>query len=77
MLDQHEWLKGVDIIGVGGVSDGAGMERMMEAGATYVAVGTALGHHGVSIFDKIAKEWDDIEASKMDKVDNLTGSPQR
>jgi len=67
MLDQHEWLKRVDIIGVGGVSDGAGMERMMSAGATYVAVGTALGNHGVSVFDTIAKEWDEIEAGKMDK----------
>ena len=36
----------------------------MEAGATYVAVGTALGNHGVSIFDTIASEWDQIQVSK-------------
>ena len=65
MLDQHEPLKRVAIIGVGGVSDGAGMERMMSAGATYVAVGTALGAHGVTVFDKIAREWDQIQVDKM------------
>ncbi|MCJ1246509.1 dihydroorotate dehydrogenase [Trapelia coarctata] len=68
MLDQHECLEEVDIIGVGGVSDGAGMERMMEAGATYVAVGTALGNHGVSIFERIADEWDQIQRGKIERV---------
>ena len=53
MLDEHASLKNIDIIGVGGVSDSAGFERMKKAGASAVAVGTALGIHGVSIFSEI------------------------
>lgn len=53
MLDQHERLRGVDVIGVGGVSDGAGFERMRAVGAGVVGVGTALGREGVGIFGKI------------------------
>jgi len=68
MLDQHECLKQVDIIGVGGVSDGAGMQRMMDAGATYVGVGTALGNQGVSIFDEIADWWELIRVIRMERV---------
>ncbi|MCJ1392128.1 dihydroorotate dehydrogenase [Xylographa bjoerkii] len=54
MLDVHAELKDIAIIGVGGVSDSAGFDRMKNAGASAVAVGTALGIHGVSIFGKIA-----------------------
>jgi dihydroorotate dehydrogenase (fumarate) len=53
MLDQHEQLKGIDIIGVGGVSDQAGFKRMKAVGAKVVGVGTALGREGVDVFGKI------------------------
>jgi dihydroorotate dehydrogenase (fumarate) len=56
MLDQHEQLKGVDIIGIGGVSDQAGFKRMRAVGAKVVGVGTALGREGVDVFEKILKE---------------------
>ena len=54
MLDEHGTLKDISIIGVGGVSDNAGSERMKNAGASAVAIGTAFGVHGVSVFSKIA-----------------------
>ncbi|KAK4692395.1 dihydroorotate dehydrogenase (fumarate), partial [Lecanoromycetidae sp. Uapishka_2] len=53
MLDAHEQLKDIEIIGVGGVSDAAGYSRMRSVGAAVVGVGTALGVEGVSIFEKI------------------------
>jgi dihydroorotate dehydrogenase (fumarate) len=53
MLDREERLKGVDVIGVGGVSDRAGFERMRAVGAVVVGVGTALGLEGVDVFGKI------------------------
>lgn len=54
LLDQHDELKHIDIIGVGGVQDFAGFERFMNIGAAAVAVGTALGKEGVGVFEKIA-----------------------
>ncbi len=54
MLDVHEELRHIKIIGVGGVSDGAGYRRMRSVGADAVAVGTALGSEGIGIFEKIA-----------------------
>lgn len=56
MLDQYERLKGIDTIGVGGVSDGAGFGRMRGVGAAVVGVGTALGREGVDVFGKILGE---------------------
>jgi dihydroorotate dehydrogenase (fumarate) len=53
MLDGHEALKHVQIIGVGGVSDEAGFDRMLAAGATIVGIGTALGVRGVRVFGEI------------------------
>lgn len=53
MLDQHEKLKGIDIIGIGGVSDLAGFERMKAVGAKVVGIGTALGREGVDVFAKV------------------------
>jgi dihydroorotate dehydrogenase (fumarate) len=44
----------IDIIGVGGVSDGQGFRRMRRAGAKAVAVATALGKQGPAVFDRIA-----------------------
>lgn len=56
MLDASdcEELKNIAILGVGGVKDSAGFERMREVGATAVGVGTALGREGVQIFKKIS-----------------------
>ena len=55
MLDANEALKHIAIIGVGGVNDRAGYERMRNVGAAAVAVGTALGREGVGIFEKISQ----------------------
>nr|OQO22711.1 hypothetical protein B0A51_10821 [Rachicladosporium sp. CCFEE 5018] len=53
MLNEHEALHGIDIIGIGGVSDGAGFHRMRSVGAKAVGVGTALGRRGVGVFGEI------------------------
>lgn len=53
MLNAHQQLKGIDIIGIGGVGDRAGFDRMKAVGATVVGVGTALGREGVPVFEKI------------------------
>ncbi|KAK3069235.1 dihydroorotate dehydrogenase [Teratosphaeriaceae sp. CCFEE 6253] len=53
MLDQHAQLKGIDVVGIGGVSDKAGFDRMIAVGAKVVGVGTALGREGVDVFGKI------------------------
>lgn len=53
MLDEHEQLRGIEIIGVGGVSDRESFDRMRSAGAAVVGVGTALGREGLHVFDKI------------------------
>ncbi len=53
MLNAHELLQHVEIIGVGGVSDAAGYERMRAVGAAAVGVGTALGVEGVAVFERI------------------------
>lgn len=55
MLDTNETLKRIAIIGMGGVSDRAGYERMRSVGATAVGVGTALGRGGVGVFEKIGR----------------------
>ena len=52
MLDTRGW-NGVDVIGVGGVEDAAGYDRMREAGASAVGVGTGLGRKGVKVFADI------------------------
>nr|OQO25231.1 hypothetical protein B0A51_05804 [Rachicladosporium sp. CCFEE 5018] len=53
MLNKHEDLHDIDIIGIGGVSDGAGFHRMRSVGAKVVGVGTALGRRGVGVFGEI------------------------
>jgi dihydroorotate dehydrogenase (fumarate) len=55
MLDREERLRGVEVIGMGGVSDRAGFERMRDVGAKVVGVGTALGREGVEVFGKIVE----------------------
>ncbi|CAK9781782.1 FMN-linked oxidoreductase [Cutaneotrichosporon oleaginosum] len=44
----------IDIIGVGGVADAHGYRRMRRAGASAVAVATALGKQGPAVFDRIS-----------------------
>lgn len=58
MLDASpcEELHQIAIIGVGGVKDGKGFERMRSVGAAAVGVGTALGRDGVAVFEKIHSE---------------------
>ena len=63
MLDVHEPLQDIQIIGVGGVSDSAGYERMRAVGAAAVAVGTALGSQGLAVFKRI---WRNIEGKAKD-----------
>ncbi|KAF2234688.1 FMN-linked oxidoreductase [Viridothelium virens] len=53
LLDKQPKLSSIDIIGVGGVSDAAGLARMKAAGAKAVAVATALGREGIDVFEKI------------------------
>jgi dihydroorotate dehydrogenase (fumarate) len=55
MLNVHADLKGVMIIGTGGVEDQAGSERMKSVGAGAVGVGTALGRKGVDVFGVIER----------------------
>lgn len=54
VLDQYEETRGILVIGVGGVEDEKGFERMRNAGAGAVALATALGREGVGVFQKIA-----------------------
>lgn len=49
----HSDVRGISIIGIGGVRDSAGFQRMRHVGAAAVGVGTALGREGVGIFEKI------------------------
>jgi dihydroorotate dehydrogenase (fumarate) len=56
LLDKSKFedLRRIAIIGIGGVKDAAGFQRMRSVGADAVGVGTALGREGVKIFEKIA-----------------------
>jgi dihydroorotate dehydrogenase (fumarate) len=54
LLDRQEQLRGMEVIGVGGVADVDGFKRMRSVGASAVALATALGREGVSVFGKIA-----------------------
>ena len=56
MLDSCPELANVDIIGVGGVGDKAAFDRMQAVGAKCVAVGTAYGREGLSVFGKILQD---------------------
>ncbi|EJU01783.1 FMN-linked oxidoreductase [Dacryopinax primogenitus] len=55
LIDNHPSLpmRQIAIIGVGGVSDSAGVKRMQAAGATMVECATALGRFGVEVFEKM------------------------
>ncbi|KAK1833228.1 hypothetical protein QBC39DRAFT_329118 [Podospora conica] len=62
MLDERsDSLGHISIIGIGGVLDVAGYQRMRAVGAAVVGVGTGLGLKGVRIFEEIeqglARAW--------------------
>jgi dihydroorotate dehydrogenase (fumarate) len=56
LLFQHDALSGIQIIGVGGIEDVHGFNRMRAVGAAAVGVGTALGRKGVKIFQEIGED---------------------
>lgn len=55
LLDSNPETKGISIIGVGGVEDKDGYERMKKVGADAVACASALGRFGVAVFERITK----------------------
>ena len=70
VLDEKDTTKVMVIIGVGGVGDRGGFERMTRVGAGAVAVATALGREGVGIFEKIlmgkGMKMEGVNPRKMD-----------
>ncbi|KAF1841123.1 FMN-linked oxidoreductase [Cucurbitaria berberidis CBS 394.84] len=55
LLFQHQELEQVQVIGVGGVEDVDGYNRMRAVGAAAVGVGTALGRKGIRVFEEIGE----------------------
>lgn len=55
LLDAYPETSDIVVIGVGGVEDQAGYERMRKVGAAAVGVASALGRHGVGVFEKITQ----------------------
>ena len=56
LLESHvdEAMRGIQLIGVGGVVDKQGVERMKKVGAAVVGCATLLGRDGVKGFEKLA-----------------------
>ena len=77
MLDMHVSLKGICIIGIGGVSDGASFRRMRAVGADVVAVGTALGRYGIEIFSRIIEGASKLEENSCESPVSQKVSPYR
>jgi dihydroorotate dehydrogenase (fumarate) len=61
LLDSNQSLEGIEVIGIGGVSDAAGYGRMKSVGSSAVGVGTALGRKGVAVFEEI---WKGVKSSQ-------------
>ncbi|KAF2691239.1 FMN-linked oxidoreductase [Lentithecium fluviatile CBS 122367] len=61
MLFQHKELDGIQIIGVGGVEDVDGYQRMRAVGAAAVGVGTALGRKDIKVFEEI---WEALQTGR-------------
>jgi dihydroorotate dehydrogenase (fumarate) len=61
-------LRGIQILGVGGVMSGLSAIRMKEAGASAVGLATALGREGTSVFERISTEVTLISASDEDRA---------
>lgn len=55
LFDNEPSLKHLQIIGVGGVNDKAGFERMKSVGADFVGLATALGVKGIGVFQEISE----------------------
>lgn len=55
LLFQHKELEHIQIIGVGGVEDVDGFNRMRAVGAAAVGIGTALGRKGLKVFEDIGE----------------------
>lgn len=55
LLDKEVDTKDILIIGVGGVEDKAGVDRMRSVGAGAVGCASALGRFGVGVFEKMTK----------------------
>jgi len=55
LLDQSPDTREIMIIGVGGVEDKDGFDRMRKVGAGAVACASALGRYGVGVFETITK----------------------
>jgi dihydroorotate dehydrogenase (fumarate) len=55
LLDQDAMTRDIMIIGVGGVEDQAGADRMKKVGASAVACASALGRYGVEVFERISE----------------------
>jgi len=55
LLNKDPTTKEILIIGVGGVEDKDGAERMRKVGAHAVACASALGRYGVDVFERITK----------------------
>ncbi|KAI1116328.1 hypothetical protein F5Y14DRAFT_440030 [Nemania sp. NC0429] len=53
LLDAAPETRHVALLGIGGVGDAAGYRRMRSVGAAAVGVGTALGIHGLAVFEEI------------------------
>lgn len=60
MLDEQDQLRDIVVIGIGGVEDAAGYQRMRAAGAFAVGVGTALGRKGINVFQHIALGFEEL-----------------
>ncbi|KAI9728701.1 MAG: dihydroorotate dehydrogenase [Chrysothrix sp. TS-e1954] len=56
LLDEREELRGIEILGTGGVSNWEGAARMRAVGARAVGIGTAVGKDGTDVFGRIAVE---------------------
>lgn len=53
LFKAHPELQHLQIIGVGGVNDRAGYQRMTAVGADFVGIATALGVKGIGVFEEI------------------------
>jgi dihydroorotate dehydrogenase (NAD+) catalytic subunit len=51
---------GIPVIGMGGIADGRDLIEMRMAGATLVGVGTATAIRGLSVFEKIKAEAEEL-----------------
>lgn len=77
MLNEHEELKHVSVIGVGGVSDQSGYRRMLAVGAEAVGVGTALGSEGLGVFRKILHGVENVDQDIRAALDGESPGPAK